>query len=292
MSGLLKGLLGNTKDYKACAGDLGDVMNSTKHVITDLRKRKFGPALQDISKMIASVSPAVATCKVAAGDLMEFTEIFKGAKSPADVYQKIKHNMLNHDEEIVDAVEDITKVCTFRAPDGNKCGYDLGSIVRKLLVSEEAQLFVQKHQGSLFSGLMRGLLGKTGAADYKSCAEDAGAVINGTKHLFSLLGHLHVKEVAEALSEILTAMPSAIESCKVAAGDLKDFTTIMHGAKSPADIYQKVKQNLLEHDEDILNTIGNMGTVCTFRAPNANRCGYDLGHILRDVMVVHQSVVV
>lgn len=291
-SGLLKGLLGNTKDYKACAGDLGAVMNSTKHVIADLRKRKIGPALEDLSQLISSVSPAAASCKVAANDLLVFTEIMKGAKTPADVYQKIKRNMLNHDEEIVNAVEDMAKVCTFRAPDGNKCGYDLGSIVRKMLVSEEAQLFAEKHKGSLFSGLMRGLLGKAGAADYKACAGDAGAVINGTKHLFSQLGHLNVQAVIDALSEILTALPHAIKSCKVAAGDLKDFTSIMHGATSPADIYQNVKRNILDHDEEIINTVENMGKVCTFRAPNANHCGYDLGHILREVTVVHHSVVV
>merc|ERR1712232_92352 len=291
-SGLLKGLLGSTKDYKACAGDLGDVMNSTKHVITDVRKRKVGPALEDLSQLIASVSPAVASCKVAATDLLVFTEVLKGAKTPADVYKKIKHNMLSHDEEIVDTMEDMARVCTFRAPDGNKCGYDLGSLVRKVLVSEEAQLFAEKHKGSLFSGLMRGLLGNSGAKDYRACAGNAGAVINGTKHLFSLFGHLKVNAVVDAVSEILSALPDAIRSCKVAAGDLKDFTSIMHGVTGPADIYQNVKKNILEHDEEIINTVENMGKVCTFRAPDGNQCGYDLGHILREVMVVHHSVVV
>merc|ERR1712227_479870 len=137
-----------------------------------------------------------------------------------------------------------------------------------------------------------GLLGKTGAKDYKACAGDAGAVVNGTKHLFSLFGHLKVNSVVDALSEILTAMPAAIRSCKVAAGDLGEFTRIMHGVSSPADIYHNVKQNILEHDEEIINTVENMGKVCTFRAPDANHCGYDLGHILREVMVVHNSVVV
>merc|ERR1712147_465202 len=128
--------------------------------------------------------------------------------------------------------------------------------------------------------------------DYKACAGDAGAVINGTKHLFSLFGHLKVNALVDALSEILTAMPDAIRSCKVAAGDLKDFTSIMHGVKGPADIYQNVKRNILAHDEEIISTVENMGKVCTFRAPVGNRCGYDLGHILREVMVVHHHTVI
>jgi len=216
------------------------------------------------------------------------------AKNPADVYQKIRQNLLAHDAQILAFMEDMGKSCTFKAPDGNKCGYDLGSIVRKTLVVDdtlEMQLFVENHQGSMLSGLLKGLLGKEHGKDYKACAVDAGAVVNGTKHLMAVVRHFKLDDAAVAVSEILDATPAALRSCKVAANDLKEFTAIMKGIGGPGDLYKHIRANILAHDDVMMDALENMAKVCTFKAPDGNACGYDLGKIVR-ALIVSDTVLV
>merc|ERR1712137_1040995 len=182
-----------------------------------------------------------------------------------------------HDDDILGFMEDMGKSCTFKSPDGNKCGYDLGSIVRKTLVADytiEMQLLGEEH-------------GK----DYKVCAGDAGAVINGTKHLMAVVRHFKLDDAAAAVSEILDATPVALRSCKVAAKDLKEFTAIMKGVDGPGDLYKHIRANILAHDDVMVDALENMAKVCTFKAPDGNVCGYDLGKIIR-ALIVSETVLV
>jgi hypothetical protein len=58
------------------------------------------------------------------------------------IMNALKQHFLDHDGEILDLLGDMTKVCTFAAPDGHKCAGDLGKIVRSILFGSSGNTVV------------------------------------------------------------------------------------------------------------------------------------------------------
>merc|ERR1712070_365963 len=54
------------------------------------------------------------------------------------------------------------------------------------------------------------------------------------------------------------------------------------------DLMAKLKNNFLAHDRDILNLLEDEIEVCTFGAPDAHKCGVDLGKQIRSVVIGDQ----
>ena len=52
---------------------------------------------------------------------------------------------------------------------------------------------------------------------------------------------------------------------------------------------RNLKKNLLETDADIMHQVEGLGKYCTFREPNAGKCGYRLGRITRDILAGHEA---
>jgi hypothetical protein len=288
--GLLKGLLADSTNFKNCAGDLGTIRAAVKSVFADIKTRKIGEVFEDISKILIAMKPAMETCGQAAGDLKVFMKIMEGVKTPGDLSRKLKKNLLDNDEKILGELEKMGKVCTFAEPDGFKCGENLGKIIRQVVVGAnhmELELAVQN--GNIVSGLLKGLLGDS--KDFKACAGSIGDVTNVTKTLVTDIRQRHVKHALHDVSDLLMALKPAFEKCGRAAGDFKVFLKLFEGVKTPADLYQKIRRNLLDNDEKMLDELAEMGKVCTFAAPSAYKCGLNMGMIVRQIVVGVEAAV-
>lgn len=82
-------------------------------------------------------------------------------------------------------------------------------------------------------------------------------------------------------------------ACRDAIGDLKPFLSILKGVRGPMGVLDNVKDNFLEADAEIFELMSDMGKYCTFRQPNAGKCGFRIGAITRDILVgLEKSAVV
>jgi len=59
-----------------------------------------------------------------------------------DVLGNLRRNMLAADAEILDYASEMGKYCTFREPNGGKCGFRLGAITRDMIVGLETATLV------------------------------------------------------------------------------------------------------------------------------------------------------
>jgi len=209
-----------------------------------------------------------------------------GVRSPGDLYQKIKRNALDGDENIVDAFEGAGKYCTFRHPDGHKCGKSLGHPVRVLLLGEDKSLATElrvQGSGAFFEGFAEGLIGD--ADGVKHCSKDLSTVGQAGMSLVNHALNHNVNKTVVDLQRVILAFQSSIADCKSAASELKPFLSVMHGVRSPGDLYQKIKRNALDGDENIVDAFEGAGKYCTFRHPDGHKCGKSLGHPVRVLLL-------
>jgi len=59
-----------------------------------------------------------------------------------NVLGNLKRNFLATDDEMLKYAGEMGKFCTFREPDGQKCGFRLGAITRDLLAGIESEVMV------------------------------------------------------------------------------------------------------------------------------------------------------
>merc|ERR1711862_606055 len=132
--------------------------------------------MNDAHKVLTRFQHSVADCKDAAGELKPFLQILKGVKSPADLVGKLKRNLLDNDEAILDDFADVGKFCTFRAPDGAKCGEALATPIRLVLLGTQHHALLEAKVNSFFVGFAQGLIGGDGKM-VLACGKDLGKVL-------------------------------------------------------------------------------------------------------------------
>jgi len=289
-SGLAEGLLGDGKDVQACGADLGSVATAGGHLLEDLHNKNINGTVADIQNLLLAFQGSISDCKSAAGDLKPFLHILDGVHSPADLAQKIKHNILAGDESIIDSFEGAGKYCTFRAPNGHKCGKSLGRPLRIILLGPDALQLSVGGPGNFFAGFAEGLIGD--AADVQHCGKDLSDVTAAGAHLIADLGKFNVTRTVQDIDQLVHAFSASASDCKAAVGDLQPFLHILDGVHSPGDLYAKLKKNGLDNDEAILDSFEGAAKFCTFAEPNGHKCGKSLGTPIRLILVGSEFLVV
>merc|ERR1712100_288050 len=99
------------------------------------------------------------------------------------------------------------------------------------------------------------------------------------------MGNETVSDIEALVQDVGAELPA----CKGASKDLLPILEAFKDVHSIKDLMQKLKNNFLAHDRDILNILEDEIEVCTFGAPDAHKCGEDLGKQVRSVVIGDQS---
>jgi len=289
--GFARGLLGGDgKSSAACASDLGKVMDAGMSVVGDVMSRNVSQAMNDIHKLLVRFQHSTKDCKGAVAELKPFTEILKGIRSPQDLIAKLKRNALDNDEAMLDDFADVGKYCTFRAPDGAKCGEALAVPIRLVLLGTQHHTFLQAQANSFFVGFAQGFIGGDGKK-LLACGKDLGKLLSSGKSLMGdVLAH-NITKFFDHVGVLVTRFHHSITDCKDASAELKPYTKILSGVRSPADLVNKLKKNVLDTDEQILDDFSHVSKYCTFRDPNGYKCGKALSTPIRLVLIGSQKAV-
>lgn len=128
-----------------------------------------------------------------------------------DFYQYIKNNMLKFDEQMLEEMEEMMKVCSFRAPDGKRCGQLLGKIISHIIFGDHAPpmaLSSEVERRSFTGGVLKGLLGNS--KNFQDCAEDVAAIGHAGKAMIKDLLKRDVQAVISDLAQLLQLLAAAI----------------------------------------------------------------------------------
>merc|ERR1712070_29943 len=192
--------------------------------------------------------------------------------------------------EFLDILEDEVQVCTFGAPDAHKCGLDLGKQARSLMIGDQvSSLHVAAHGKVFMEGFIEGFIGK--AEHIKACISDSAKT---EQALMKLISDLKAKRFNQTISDIQTLVSDATEdlaACKDVPKDLAPLLAAFKDVHSIKDLVKKLKSNFLAHDKEILDVLDDIIQVCTFGAPDAHKCGTDVGREARSVVIGDQFAV-
>jgi len=288
--GFAEGLFGDGKDIQACGTDLGAVVKTGGRLLEDLHNRNINATVADIQSLLIAFQGSIGDCKTAVADLKPFLHILDDVHSPADFAEKIKHNILAGDESIIDAFEGAGKYCTFRAPNGHKCGKALGRPVRIILLGPDSLGLSVGGPGNFFAGFAEGLIGD--ATEVEHCGKDLSDVTAAARHLVADLAKFNITRTIQDVEQLLHSFSASTSDCKAAVSDLKPFLHILDDVHSPADLYAKLKKNGLDNDEAILDSFEGAAKFCTFAEPNGHKCGKSLGTPIRLILVGSEFVIV
>merc|ERR1712070_189411 len=251
--------------------------------------RNINKTVSDIQHLFAAFQGSIGDCKEAVGELKPFLHVLDGVHGPGDLYQKLKKNGLSNDDAIVEAFEGAGKYCTFRDPNGKKCGASLGRPMRLILLGSPTLELDSQGAGGFLSGFSQGLLGDSDGVQH--CAKDLGKVSKAGMSLVHDAMDRNINKTVSDIQHLVVAFQHSIGDCKDAVGELKPFLHVLDGVHGPGDLYQKLKKNGLDNDEAIVDAFEGAGKYCTFRAPDGNKCGQSLGRPIRIILLGSTSAV-
>jgi len=291
LDGFISGFIGKATHIKKCVAQSEHLVKDAAGLMADLKAHKFNQTIHDIEALVQDVGAEVPSCKGAVEDLEPILEAFKGVHSIKDLVQKLKTNFLAHDREFLDLVEDELQACTFGAPDAHKCGSDLGKQVRSLVIGDQLSSPMVTGHGKIFmEGFIEGFIGK--APEIKACVAQSEKT---EKAVEKFMIDIKARKFNKTISDIQTLIGDATEdlsTCKGAVKDLAPILAAFKGIHSIKDLMHKIKENFLAHDKEFLDILDDMIEVCTFGAPDAQKCGEDLGRQSRSLVIGDKLVLV
>lgn len=290
LDGFISGFIGKATHIKKCIVQSEQLVKDAAGLMADLKAHKFNRTIHDIEALVQDVGAELPSCKGAGEDLKPILEAFKGVHSIKDLMQKLKTNFLAHDREFLDILEDELQACTFGAPDAHKCGSDLGKQVRSLVVGDQLSSPMVTGHGKIFmEGFIEGFIGK--ADHIKACIAQSEKT---EKALEKFMTDIKARKFNRTISDIQSLIGDVTEdlsTCKNAVKDLAPILAAFKGVHSIKDLMHKIKENFLAHDKEFLNILDDMIEVCTFGAPDAHKCGEDLGRQSRSLVIGDQFAV-
>jgi C1A family cysteine protease len=291
LEGFLEGFIGEATHIKKCIVQSEQLAKDAAGLLADLKAHKFNNTIHDIEALVQDVGSELPSCKGAGEDLKPIFEAFKGVRSIKELVQKLKSNFLAHDREFLDILEDEVQVCTFGAPDAHKCGEDLGKQVRSLMVGDQFSSPMVTGHGKVFmAGFLEGFLGK--AEHIKACIADSEKTEQAVvKFIADLKAHKFNQTIAD-VQAVISDVTEDLSACKDAGKDLTPILTAFKDVHSIKDLVKKIKENFLAHDKEFLDILDDMIEVCTFGAPDAHKCGEDLGKQARSLVIGDQFAIV
>lgn len=278
--GFAEGLLGNATVIEQCDNDLSKVAVAGARLSHDLGKKNLSQVISDSEQLLAAFHSSVGDCKGSIAELQPFLHVMDGIHSPEDLYRKMKKNFLNNDEAILAAFEGAGKYCTIKDPDAMQCGLSLGRPMRLLLLGDAAQLQFGIPGVAFAAGFAEGLFGSSGVAD---CAKNLDALAEVGTDLAKDMLHQNMSETMADLQQLIVAFQDSTSDCKDADAQIRPFLQVLDGVKSPADLYQKLKENALKGD--IVDTFADARKYCTFGALSGKKCGKSLGVPVRILLL-------
>jgi len=289
LDGFITAFIGEAHHIKKCVVNSEHMIKDVAGLIGHLKARKFNQTVQDIQALVQDVGAEIPSCKGAIKDLKPILEAFKGVHSIKDFAQKLENNFLAHDRAILDLLEDELKVCTFGAPDAHKCGADLGKQVRSMVIGDQSSLMVTAPGGVFMAGFIEGFIGK--AEHIKACMAQS---VKTEQTLVKLVSHImkykfkHIKTTIGDIQALIADAAEDLSTCKGAGKELAPLFAAFKGVHSIKDLAKKLENNFLAHDKQILDILENEFKVCTFGAPDAHKCGKDLGRQTRSLVIGDQ----
>lgn len=291
LEGFISGFIGEAKHIKACVAQSEQMIKDSAALVADLKARNFNSTVQDIQALVMDVGAELPSCKGAGEDLKPILEAFKGVHSIKDLMEKLKNNFLAHDRDILNILEDEIEVCTFGSPDAHKCGADLGKQVRSLVIGDQSDLKVTALPGKIFmEGFIEGFLGK--AKHIQACVEQSVKTEEALAKLVSDMKAHKFNQTITDIQELIADGAEDLSTCKDAGKDLAPIMAAFKDIHSIKDLMQKLKENFLAHDKEFIDILEDMIEVCTFGAPDAHKCGEDVGRQARSLVIGDQAVLV
>lgn len=240
--------------------------------------------------LVADTMVDLKACKSVGKDLAPFMAAFKGVHSIKDLMKKLEDNFLAHDKEILDLVEDMLEVCTFDSPDAHKCGEDAGKQVHALVIGDKhLSVEVEDHGKVFMAGFLEGFLGD--AKHIKACISDSMKVAEDFEHLVGDLKARNWNKTVADVEAIFTDVMDDVNVCKKIGKDLEGLMAAFKDVHSIKDLMQSLKEHFLAHDREVLDLLEDMVEVCTFKSPDAHKCGADAGKQVRSILVGDTVVV-
>jgi ribosome-binding protein aMBF1 (putative translation factor) len=144
------------------------------------------------------------------------------------------------------------------------------------------------HGKVFLAGFMEGFVGD--AKHIKACASESMQAVTDVQHFVADLKAKKWEDAVPDLQALVTDVLDDIATCKKIGKDLGPFMSILKDVHGIKDILQKVENNFLAHDKQILDILEDMLEVCTFGSPDAHKCGEDAGKQVRALVVSDKSV--
>jgi len=167
-----------------------------------------------------------------------------------------------------------------------ECGILLDGSYPSFGATRDEAGFLGAHGQVFLDGFIGGFIGEAThirkcVAQSEKLAKDAvGLMVDLKAHKFNRTIH----DIEALVQDVGAELPS----CKGAGEDLKPILEAFKGVHSIKDLMQKLKTNFLAHDREFLNLIEDELQACTFGAPDAHKCGSDLGEQVRSLVVGDQ----
>merc|ERR1711907_222335 len=92
------------------------------------------------------------------------------------------------------------------------------------------------------------------------------------------------KTIADAEALFTDAMAD-VKACKDVGKDLAGLMAAFKDVHSIKDLMNALKEHFLAHDKEVLDLLEDMVETCTFKSPDAHKCGEDAGKQVRSILV-------
>merc|ERR1711916_394139 len=135
-------------------------------------------------------------------------------------------------------------------------------------------------------GFLEGFIGK--ADHVKACISDSVKTGEAAMKFISDIKAHKFNATISDVQELIADATEDLASCKDAPKDLAPLLHAFKDVHSIKDFMNKLKTNFLAHDKEILDIVDDMIQVCTFGKPDAHKCGSDLGHQARSIIIGDQ----
>merc|ERR1711998_93507 len=136
-------------------------------------------------------------------------------------------------------------------------------------------------------GFITGFIGE--AKHIKACVAQSEHLIKDSAALLADLKAKQFNSTVQDIQALVQDVGAELPACKGAGKDLKPILEAFKGVHSIKDLTEKLKNNFLAHDRDILNLLEDEIEVCTFGSPDAHKCGADPGSQVRSLVIGDQS---
>jgi hypothetical protein len=163
-------------------------------------------------------------------------------------------------------------------------------VIGDIVITTYSKGFAEEPLGAhgevFLEGFISGFIGE--ASHIKKCVKQSEKLVGDA---VSLMGDLKAHKFNETVADIealVQDVGAELPACKGATKDLLPILEAFKGVHSIKDLMNKLKENFLAHDRDILNILEDEIEVCTFGAPDAHKCGEDLGKQMRSVVIGDQ----